>query len=140
MDPSEDVMPYAPLPETLTDVSPLTPAPRHKRADVSDAVDQAGQTVLGMLQQAAVVAKENFQHALDVAHKLSVQLRATEERVKELEAEVQHCDERAARAEQWLLRISKEIEQRFLDPNAGRSRQSPPRQGFPVGRGLEAAE
>jgi hypothetical protein len=91
-------------------------APAQKRASGNgDALDQAGQTVMGMLQQAAAAANENCQHALGVAHKLSLQLRAAEDRVKALEAEVRHYHDRANRAEQWLVRISKEIEHKFLD-------------------------
>ena len=129
-----------PSESVVTDVSQYAPAPREKRAGVSDPLDQAGQTVLGMLQQAAVVAKENCQQALDVAQKISLQLRAAEDRIKDLEADIQHYKERAARAEQWLLCISRDIEQKFLDPNAGRSRHPPARQSVSSGRRLEAAE
>ena len=77
-------------------------APAQKRASGnSDAVDQAGQTVMGMVQQAAAVASENCQHALGVAHKLSLQLLAAEDQIKRLEAEVRHYQDRAGRAEQW---------------------------------------
>ena len=89
-----------PSESVVTDVSQYAPAPREKRAGVGDPLDQAGQTVLGMLQQAAVVAKENCQQALDVAQKISLQLRAAEDRIKDLEADIQHYKERAARAEQ----------------------------------------
>jgi hypothetical protein len=97
-------------------------APAQKRASGNgDTLDQAGQTVMGMLQQAAAAANENCQHALGVAQKLSLQLRAAEERVEALEAEVRHYHDRASRAEQWLVRISREIEQKFLE----RPQQSP---------------
>jgi hypothetical protein len=76
-----------------------------------------------MLQRAALAASENCQHAMDLAHKLSLQLRAAEGRLKALEADVGYYQDRADRAEQWLLRISQEIEQRFLNPNAGRPRK-----------------
>jgi hypothetical protein len=141
MDPSESVPSFAPeLKQKLIDVSLFAPAPKHERTDVSDPLDQAGQTVLGMLQQAAVAASENCQQALDVAQKLSLQLRAAEDRIKDLEADVQHYQERAARGEEWLLHIAKDIELKFLDPNAGRSQQSPARQSGPLRRRLEAAE
>jgi hypothetical protein len=59
--------------------------------------------------------------ALGVAHKLSLELRTAEDRIKDLEADVQFYQVRADRAEKWLHQISVEIEQRFLArPMAGR--------------------
>ena len=49
-----------------------------------------------------------------MAQKLSHQLRASEDRIAELEAEVAAYRERAERAEQWLHRVYTEIEDRFL--------------------------
>ena len=83
-----------------------------------------------MLEQAAAVAAQNCQHAVDVAQKISLKLRAAEDRIKDLEAEIGHYQERAARAEQWLQRISQEIEQRFLDEKADRSRPAPRHQSI----------
>ena len=48
-----------------------------------------------------------------MAQKLSHQLRASEDRIAELEAEVAAYRERAERAEQWLDRVYTEIEDRF---------------------------
>jgi hypothetical protein len=121
---------------------PFAPAPKAKAVNVNsdDPLDQAGHSVIGMLEQAAAVAAENCQHAVDVAHKISLKLRAAEDRIKDLEAEIMHYRERAARAERWLLRISQEIEQRFLDAKADRSRPAPRRPSAYFGRDLEAAE
>lgn len=121
-------------------VIPFAPAPKAKAVTDDDVLDQAGHSVIGMLEQAAAVAAENCQHAVDVAHKLSLKLRAAEDRIRGLEGEIAHYQERTARAEQWLLRISREIEQRFLEPKADRSRPPPRRQGGFFGRDLEAAE
>jgi len=52
-----------------------------------------------------------------VAQKVSKQLRAAEDRVAELEAEIEGHRDRAERAEQWLHRIYAEIEERFLRQN-----------------------
>ena len=57
---------------------------------------------------------------LETAQKLSYQLRAAEDRIAELEAEVTAYQERADRAEQWLHRVYTEIEDRFLQQNDGR--------------------
>ena len=127
MGPSEPVISFA-------------PAPKAKAVSNADPLDQAGHSVIGMLEQAAAIAAENCQHAVDVAHKISLKLRAAEDRIKDLEAEIVHYRERAARAEQWILRISREIEQRFLDAKADRSRPAPRRPGALFGRDLEAAE
>ena len=52
----------------------------------NDQLDKAGQTILQLLNRAAVVAEENSRHAVEMAQKLLHQLRAAEDRVAELEA------------------------------------------------------
>ena len=47
-----------------------------------------------------------------MAQKLSHQLRAAEDRIAELEAEVAAHQDRADRAEQWLHKVYTEIEER----------------------------
>ena len=49
-----------------------------------------------------------------MAQKLSHQLRAAEDRVAELEAEVELYREKSDRAEQWLHKVYTEIEERFI--------------------------
>ena len=110
-------------------VIPFTPAARSTAPDGIDQVDKAGQTILGLLHKAAGVAEANSQHALDMAQKLSHQLRAAEHRVAELEAEVGAYQERADRAEQWLHRVYTEIEARFLRQDDGRRGAPQRRQG-----------
>src|ERR1700674_3050411 len=75
-------------------VVPFAPAPRERVSNDGDPLDNAGQTIMGFLQQAAGVAKEEYQYALDGAHKLLLQLRATEGQVKALEADVRHYQDR----------------------------------------------
>jgi uncharacterized protein YlxW (UPF0749 family) len=60
------------------------------------------------------VAEANSKHALDMAQKLSHQLRSAEDRIAELEAEVQFYQEKCERAERWLHKVYTEIEDRFL--------------------------
>jgi hypothetical protein len=62
----------------------------------------------------ADMAKEDCARAMDLAHKLSFQLRDAEERARELEAQATYFRERAVRAEDWLLRIHNEVEQTFF--------------------------
>ena len=85
-------------------------------------LDTAGQSILQLLHKAADFAEQNSRHAVDTAQRLSQQLRASEQRIAELEAEVQAYQQRADRAEQWLHKVHAEIESRFLrnDGNARR--------------------
>jgi hypothetical protein len=110
--------------DSESEVIPFARAERTSPSDGADQLDKAGQTILHMLQRAAGIAEENSRHALETAQKLSHQLRAAENRVAELEAEVASYQERAERAEQWLHRVYTEIEDRFL-------RQSDDRHGTP---------
>lgn len=90
-------------------------APASKRAaPEQDGVDITGQTIVGLLNQLAETTDANTRHALDIAHKLSRQLRIAEERIVDLEADLRHYKERAEHAEKWLNYISTEIKQRFF--------------------------
>ena len=90
-------------------------------ASGADQLDKAGQTILELLHKAAGVAEANSQRALEMAQKLSHQLRAAEARINELEAEIGIYQEKADRAERWLHRVYTEIEDRFLRQDDGRS-------------------
>ena len=74
--------------------------------------------VLALLQEGVGVAKQNCERAMEIAHKLSLQLRAAEDRVAQLEGEIRLHQERAVRAEKWMHRIHCEIEDRFCKDNA----------------------
>ena len=116
-------------------VVPFTSVRAEKLSNDQDPLDQAGQSIMGLLQQAATTAKENCGRALRVAHGLSLQLRAAEDQIKALEAELHHFQDRAARAENWLQRISREIETRFFEPNDAHQQQhSSARQNGPYSR------
>jgi chromosome segregation ATPase len=65
-------------------------------------------------------------------HKLSMQLRAAEERINQLEAEIQLFRDRAARAEGWLQTIQKEIEEKLIAP---RSASGSEQRVLPLARG-----
>src|ERR1700726_3051256 len=105
-------------------VTKFAPPPRGQ-ADTSIVADDSGRTILAMLQKAADMAKEDCARAMDLAHKLSFQLRAAEERARELEAEAAHFRDRAGRAEAWLLRIHNEVEHTFFQNKDRESRQAP---------------
>ena len=89
--------------------------------DDNSQLDKAGQTILQLLHKAADVAEQNSRHAIDTAQRLSHQLRAAEDRIAELEAEVEAYRQQAERAEQWLHKVYTEIEDRFLKQDARRS-------------------
>jgi hypothetical protein len=95
-------------------VIPFAPVVRNGGSNGADQLDTAGQTILRLLHKAANAAEANSQQALDVAQKLSRQLREADERIAELEAEVGVHQERAERAEEWLHKIYTEIEERFI--------------------------
>ena len=87
-----------------------------------DEIDKAGHAACDMVQRAADIAEQKAQHIMGVAHKLSLQLRATEDRLAGLQAEVKHYRDRADRAEKWLHRIAIEIEHKFFaSPNGSNS-------------------
>jgi predicted ribosome quality control (RQC) complex YloA/Tae2 family protein len=88
----------------------------------NDQLDKAGQSILNLLHKAAGVAEQNSQQALDIAQKLSHQLRAAEQRIADLEAEAETHRDSAERAEQWLHKVYSEIEERFLRQESGRAR------------------
>ena len=93
---------------------PLASSVKDENSDRTDRLDVAGQNVLALLERAADVGEEDYNHALDIAHKLSHQLQSADQRIKDLEAELRHFQHRADRAEKWLVKIAEEIEQRFF--------------------------
>jgi hypothetical protein len=94
-------------------VIPFAPSDREwPRGD--DQVDKSGQAIIGLLDQAVRTAKEDCDRAFELAHKLSIQLREAEDRANQLQSQVEQLQDRALKAENWMLRIYKEIEDRFL--------------------------
>jgi hypothetical protein len=87
---------------------------REASEPANDQLDTAGQTILQLIHRAAGVAEENSRYAMEMAQRLSHELRAAEDRIAELEGEVTTYRDRAEHAEQWLHRVYTEIEQRFL--------------------------
>ena len=88
--------------------------------DENTQLDKAGQTILQLLNRAADVAEQNSRHAIDTAQALSHQLRAAEDCIAHLEAEVAAYREQAERAEKWLHCVYSEIEKRFLQQSDAR--------------------
>ena len=111
-------------------------APRNAVSDNTDQLDKAGQTILSLLHKAAGMAEENSKYTLDMAQKISHQLRAAENRIAELEAEVGIYQDKADRAEQWLHKVYTEIDDRFLrqDNARGAMTGAPQRKGINTSR------
>ena len=110
-----------PITQILSLQSRVTRTAQHRK-DASQ-LDSAGQAILKLLHKAAGTAEANSRHALETAQKLSSQLRAAEDRIAELEAELQQYRERAALAEEWLRKISMEIQDRLINVPEEKRRQ-----------------
>jgi exonuclease VII small subunit len=109
-------LPRAPnVPEQVVQFAPKEKAPHNSR----DALDQAGQSIVALLEQAANTSNERCERAMDAAHKLSKQLRAAEDRIKHLQAERDHFQDRATRAEEWLTRVYHEVKEKLISPRSG---------------------
>ena len=89
----------------------------------ADQLDSAGQAILKLLHKAAGAAEANSREALETAQQFSSQLRAAAERIAELETEIRHYREKSERAEEWLRKISMEIEDRLMSEAREKRRQ-----------------
>ena len=89
-------------------------APKEKAANKSSQLDDAGEAIVAQIRTAADLVKDDCDRAMSLAHKLSMELRAAEDRTQQLATEVEHWRDRAARADQWLRTIQQEIEEKLL--------------------------
>jgi hypothetical protein len=106
--------------DTASSVVPF--APQKGVADATMVADDAGRDIVALVQKAADLAKADCERAMDVAHRLSSELRAAEERAREFEAEANYFRDRAAHAEEWLVRIHGEVQQTFFQKNEQQQR------------------
>jgi chromosome segregation ATPase len=97
---------------------PIKIVPKERPRSYAPLVEEAGEAIIAKLQKAADLSNENCDRAMNLAHKLSMQLRAAEDRVNQLEAEVEFLRDRAVRAERWLQTIQKEIEEKLIAPRS----------------------
>ncbi len=98
-------------------VIPFAPGSKGNVRDEDDPVDESGKAIIALLKEAADTARATCLQAVSAAQKASNQLRAAEDRIKELELEVRQHYDRATQAEKWLARIHHEIEEKFFGPN-----------------------
>jgi anaerobic ribonucleoside-triphosphate reductase len=78
-------------------------------------LDNAGNAIVTKIRTAADLAHEDCDRAMSLAHKLSMELRAGEDRTHQLEAEVELWRDQAMRAEHWLRIIQQEIEEKLIE-------------------------
>jgi hypothetical protein len=102
--------------ETNSEQVPSTPAAEDKENQIQ--VDPVGQSVLKLLHEASSLAGGNSRYALDITQKLSDRLglaesrvAALEEQVANLQVEIEFYREKSKRAEEWLNKISGEIQE-----------------------------
>src|ERR1700730_18560776 len=93
-------------PATIVPFAPMSKG----QAEGHIVVDDSGRAIVALLQKAAEMAKDDCARAMDLAHKLSFQLRVAEETARKLKEGIEHFRDRATRAEAWLLRIHDEVE------------------------------
>jgi chromosome segregation ATPase len=98
-------------------VVPFASGSKGSVRDDGDPADESGKAIVALLKEAADTARATCLTAMNTAQKASTQLRAAEDRIKELEAEVRQYHDRATRAEKWLARVHDEIEERFFGSN-----------------------
>jgi hypothetical protein len=82
----------------------------------------AGHALVALVHHAADVSDESCNRAKAVVEKLYLQLRAAEDRLRQLEAEVEFHRDRAVRGENWLQRIQQEVEKNLIGSRGSRVR------------------
>lgn len=102
--------------DELENVFRMRSQPARKASNDPSAIDRSGQAIVGMLQQAAEAAQRNEERLRLQAQQLTEELRGAEAHVEHLQAELARMNQRAVQAEDWLLRIYKEVKEGLVDP------------------------
>jgi septal ring factor EnvC (AmiA/AmiB activator) len=101
--------------QTSNDSAVVPYAPKARNAATeADQLDRAGHAILGLVSRAADTTEADLRAARQTAEKLADQLKAANNQINELTANLRYYQDRTERAEKWLYQISSEIEQRFL--------------------------
>jgi hypothetical protein len=77
---------------------PIAPKAEPPRSD-GDPLDQSGEAIVAILQHAAALSNETCDRADRLAGKLSLELHVAEDRINQLQGQIEQVQERAARAE-----------------------------------------
>ena len=72
-------------PDKSNTIVPFAPTPK-AQPEANIVADDSGRTIIALLQKASEMAKDDCARAMDLAHKLSFQLRSAEERAREVRA------------------------------------------------------
>jgi hypothetical protein len=80
----------------------------------TDQLDAAGHSILRLIGKAVGITEEYTQDVVKAAEKVARELHAARDRIAELEDELLAHRDRADRAEQWLDKIYKEIDEKFV--------------------------
>ena len=80
----------------------------------TDQLDAAGHSILRLIGKAVGITEEYTQDVVKAAEKVAHELHAARDRIAELEEELLAHRDRADRAEQWLDKIYKEIDEKFV--------------------------
>jgi len=89
-------------------IIPLTPSSNTQPEPT--AADKIGGGIITMLKQTTQAARETADRAVRSLQRATDQLQQSEERVRRLEMELKQSQDRAQLAEQWLVRIQKELQ------------------------------
>ncbi len=106
--------------DTRRSVIPYAPKGQNTNSE-TDQLDRVGSAILGLINQAADTTEADLETARESAARLADRLRAAQDRINQLEANVRYYQGRTDRAEKWLHQISSEIEQRFFTADDSRA-------------------
>jgi septal ring factor EnvC (AmiA/AmiB activator) len=107
--------------QTADDSAVIPYAPKARNVGTeADQLDRAGHIILELVSRAAHTTEADLRAAREAADKLADQLKAANNQINELTANLRYYQERTERAEKWLYQISSEIEQRFFGTNDSR--------------------
>jgi hypothetical protein len=91
-------------------------APKQKLRTDSHAMDQAGEALIAMLNEAATLSTQNRDRVADLVDDLSKRLTTVQDRIHQLQSDAENFRGRALGAEKWLTFIQKEIEETLIAP------------------------
>jgi hypothetical protein len=100
---------------TTEQLAHRAPRPTVNDNDSLPRAERSGPAIISLLQQAADAARRNEERAKATAARLTEEVKVLEERNQILELRVRELNERAARAEQWLLHIYDEIHTQLIE-------------------------
>ena len=106
----------------VTDIVDINHVPDQMR--IFDTVNSTDASVslidvrAGLLSPTLQALRDTWARTAITANELSCQLRATEDRINQLQAEIEQFRNRAVRAEAWLQRFQSEIKQKLIGPRA----------------------